>query len=144
LDAADYSPVVVARRLWGWFELLPFRRGVALLASALAVPALVVGGILMLGPGSGSQKDSSSAPVRHSPVRAAAPPAPTWGEYVPPRSAKPTHAPARQRSAPVTAGPRPTRPAGPRSSRTACPPGMKKWPWMRAMCMRKHSGQGRP
>ena len=144
MDVTGYSPVVVARRLWGWFELLPFHRGVALLASALAVPALVVGGILTLGTGPGSQQDSSPAPVRHNPVRAAAPPAPTWGEYVPSRPAKPTHAPARQPSAPVTAGPRPTRPASPRPYRAACPPKMKKWPWMWAMCMRKHGGQGRP
>jgi hypothetical protein len=78
VDAAGSSPVALARRLWGWFELLPFRRGVALLAGALVVPALVIGGILTLG--TGPRKDTSPAlPPRHSPVGAAPPPPPPPG-----------------------------------------------------------------
>lgn len=143
MDAAGSSPVALARRLWGWFELLPFRRGVALLAGALVVPALVIGGILTLG--TGPRKDTSPAlPPRHSPVRAAAPPAPTWGEYVAPRPITTTEVPPRPRSAPVSASPRPTHPAAHQPSSPACPPELKKWPWMWAMCMHKHGGRTHP
>ena len=128
----------MARRLWARFEVLPFRYGMAMAVGTVTAVALLVVGFMTVGGGS---REDAAAPggASRSPV-AAAPPAPTWGEYVPPRQAKPNPVPARPRTASVPPRPRPTH-ASPRpSSATTCPPGLKKWPWVWEACKRKQSG----
>jgi hypothetical protein len=133
------GPVALTRRLWGWFELLPFRRGMVLLAAVIAVPALLAGGVLALGGGS----DDKAAPrpsVSRSPVEAAVPPATTLGTYVPPQRHAATDAPPRPRTAPSNPSPRTRttrRAASPSPNPAACPDSLKRWPWAWNMCRRK-------
>jgi hypothetical protein len=129
----------MARRLWARFEVLPFRYGVALAVGTTGVLVLLVTGFMTLG-GGGSDERGAPGPVSRSPVEAAAPPAPTWGAYVPPRHVKPSPVPARRR-----AGSAPTRSrsahASKRPSTTAtCPPSLKRWTWVWEMCKHGQSG----
>lgn len=132
------NPAAVARRLWARFETVPFRYGTAALAGTLVVAVLLVAGLLSLG---GAERPARSPrPAGRSPAEAAAPPAPTWGAYVPPRSARPT----RAATLPRTVAPRtrpPERTATPRpGSSVTCPPSLKKWSWVWEMCHRRPNG----
>jgi hypothetical protein len=130
-------PTVVARRLWARFEFLPFRYGMALGAGVVVLAGVLVLAVTLDGDGSGKAPVSAGRPGRR-PAEAAAPPAPTWGAYVPPRKARPGTVTARPRT--VFASPRvkPTH-ASPRPAVT-CPPTLRKWTWLWEMCRRKQNG----
>ncbi|GAA4637964.1 hypothetical protein GCM10023196_093850 [Actinoallomurus vinaceus] len=151
-DATDTSRTTIISRLWARFELLPFRRGVTLVAVLIAVPALLVGGLLVLdggGKGDRSQhRTAAAAPsARQSDTSAMDRAQRTWGEFVASRSERPASAsksaPPRasqsttphSRPAPTTAAP---------STGTRCPPELKKWPWMWDLCKHRRGGHGRP
>lgn len=132
------NPAVLARRLWARFEVVPFRYGLAALAGTLAVAVLLVTGLLSLG--DAEHPARAPRPAGRSPVEVAAPPAPTWGAYVPPRSARPTRVAALPRTvAPRTKPPARTGSARPRSS-VMCPPSLKKWSWVWEMCRHRANG----
>jgi hypothetical protein len=120
-----------------WFEVLPFRRGMMLLAGAVVVPALTVGGLLTLGGGSGKVSSSSPpAPKNHAPVEAAVPPAPTFGAYVPPRRVKASH-PAESRKN-ATSSTHRKKPGSHPSATATCPASLKRWPWMWELCRQQN------
>jgi hypothetical protein len=138
LWASKVNPAVLARRLWARFEVVPFRYGMVALAGTLAVASMLVAGLLSLGGGEGP--DRSPRPAGRSPVEAAAPPAPTWGAYVPPRPARPTRVAAIPRTVVPRTRP-PARAGSPRpSSSVTCPPSLKKWSWMWEMCRHRPNG----
>lgn len=107
---------------------------------ALGAGVVVLAGVLVLavtlGGGSGKAPASAGRPSQR-PAEAAAPPAPTWGAYVPPRKAKPTTVAALPRT--VSAAPRTKAAhASPRPT-VSCPPTLKKWTWVWEMCHRKQN-----
>jgi hypothetical protein len=108
---------------------------------ALGAGVVVLAGVLVLavtlGDGSGKAPVSAGRPGKR-PAEAAVPPAPTWGAYVPPRTAEPTTVAARPRPASAPPRAKPTH-ASPRPS-TSCPPALKKWTWVWGMCHRKQNG----
>jgi hypothetical protein len=126
----------MGRRLWARFEVLPFRHGMALATGAVVLAGLLIAGTMTLG--GGLAKHTASGRPSQRPVEAAAPPAPTWGAYVPPRETKPTPVPARPYIASVSPRPKHTSPRP--TSTVTCPPTLKKWPWVWEMCKRKQSG----
>jgi hypothetical protein len=136
------NPVVMARRLWARFEVLPFRYGLGLGMVAAVVAALVIAGSMMLG-GGGPQEKAVPGPVSSRPAEAAAPPAPTWGAYVPPRQARSTTAVVSpSKTAPASPRPRPSRAVTRPSPTTSCPANLKntKWQWVWEACKRKQNG----
>ncbi|MCO6006823.1 hypothetical protein NE236_17700 [Actinoallomurus purpureus] len=152
-DATDTPRATVVSRLWGWFELLPFRRGVTLLALLIVVPALLVGGLLIVrGGGNGdpprSQAVAATPSVRDHDSGTVERAERTWGKIVASHSAQATPksgatASASPRATPSTSS-RPRRTPIPSSSGTKCPPELKKWPWMWDLCKHRHGGHGRP
>jgi hypothetical protein len=139
MRASALNPVVMARRLWAKFEVLPFRHGMVLALGTVTAAALLVIGIMTLAGGSGGHT-TPGKPASRRPVEAAVPPAPTWGTYVPPRRLRRTPAPTRTRTASVPQHPRSTH-ASPRpSATTTCPASLKKWPWVWEACKRKQNG----
>jgi hypothetical protein len=131
----------MARRLWARFEVLPFRYGLALGMAAAVVAALVIAGFMTLG--GGPRKEAAPGQVSSRPAEAAAPPAPTWGAYVPPRKVRSTTAVASSpRTTPASPRSRPTRSSARPSPTTTCPTSLKrtKWQWVWEMCKRKQSG----
>ncbi|MEV0406395.1 hypothetical protein [Actinoallomurus sp. NPDC050550] len=148
-DATDTPRTTIISRLWGWFELLPFRRGVTLIAVLIAVPALLVGGLFTL---HGDGKDDGPQPR----TAAAAPSARqhdpsaidraerTWGEFVASRSERPASRSASGAPrVPQSPHSRPAPTTGPPTG-TRCPPELKKWPWMWELCKHRRGGHGRP
>jgi hypothetical protein len=126
----------MARRLWARFEVVPFRYGVTLLAGTVVAAGLLVA---MLTAGGGSSRDAAAHPrPSRSPVEAA-PPAPAWGTYVPPRP-EPTPVPARPLVTSVPSHPRATHAPSHSSPATACPTSLKKWPWVWEVCRRRSNG----
>ncbi|GAB3987081.1 hypothetical protein GCM10029978_104350 [Actinoallomurus acanthiterrae] len=147
-DATDTPRTTIISRVWGRFELLPFRRGVTLIAVLIAVPALLIGGLVVLhGGGKGDRpppRAAAAAPsARQSDPSEIDRAQRTWGEFVASRSERPASKP--DPGAPrATQSPR-SRPApttGPPSTR--CPPELKKWPWMWELCKHRRGGHGRP
>jgi hypothetical protein len=126
----------VVRRLWARFELLPFRYGMALGAGVVVLAGVLILAVTVSG-GSGGASAPAGRPSQR-PAEAAAPPAPTWGTYVPPRKAKATKV-ATVRPRTTSAAPR-AKPAhaSPRPS-ASCPPTLKKWTWVWEMCRRKQN-----
>jgi hypothetical protein len=100
---------------------------------------VVLAGVLVsavaLGGGSGKSPASGGGRPSQRPAEAAAPPAPTWGAYVPPRRTRPTAVSARPRTVSVAPRTKPTH-ASPRPT-VSCPPTLKKWTWVWEMCRRK-------
>jgi hypothetical protein len=132
---------VSVRRLWARFEELPFRHGMALLGGALALAGLLVAGVLASG--GGSREPAAATPVRppgNGPVQAAAPPAPTWGAYVPPRRTRPAVPAPPVRPVAPSSTPRPRVTHASPTPSVVCPSTLKKWPWAWEACKRK---QGR-
>ncbi|WP_433180857.1 hypothetical protein [Actinoallomurus sp. CA-150999] len=150
-DATDTPRTTIISRLWGRFELLPFRRGVTLIAVLIAVPALLIGGLVVLhGGGKGDRPPSRTAAAAPS-ARQSDPSAidraqRTWGEFVASRSERPASKSASGAPrAPQSPHSRPAPTAGQPSSGTRCPPELKKWPWMWELCKhRRGGGHGRP
>jgi hypothetical protein len=130
----------MARRLWAKFELLPFRHGMALAVGTVAAVVLLVTGIMTLTGGSGGHPSRGVPPSSRPPVEAAAPPAPTWGTYVPPRRLERTPVPSRTRTVSLPPRPRPTRSSVRPSTTTSCPASLKRWPWVWEACKRKQNG----
>lgn len=138
----------MARRLRAGLEVLPFRYGMTLAVGAVVALVLVVAGFMTLG---GDPRKRATPGLRttvnHRPVEAAAspaPPAPTWGAYVPPRKTRPVAVHALTRTVPVPV-PVPPRPRPPRTAPRpvtafTCPPRLKKWIWVWEVCKRRQHG----
>ncbi len=133
------------KRLWSWFELLPFHRGMLLLGGAVIIPALVIIGAFVLGTGRGADRASAEpVPTHRNTVRVPDLPERTWGRLIPYRRPRPTPTPGpttSMRSHPTT---RPRSTATGRSPAPACPPSMKRWPWMWQLCKRRHGERPHP
>lgn len=146
-DHDTMSPArgTLARRLWGWFELLPFHRGVLLLSGVVMVPVLVVGGVLALGAGGGTDRATADpVPTHQKTVRVPDLPERTWGQLIPHRRPKPASSATAVRSR-TTPRPHPTATTGARSpAATTCPPSMKRWPWMWQLCKRRQGDRAHP
>jgi hypothetical protein len=154
-DATDKPRATITSRLWGRFELLPFRRGVTLIAVLIVVPALVIGGLLAISGGGNGDRPrtrvaaatpSSGQPDDSNTVERAER---TWGEIVTSRSVRSTPKPSAKSSAPgasqsTSPGPGRTRSPAPSSSGSKCPPELKKWPWMWDLCKHRRGGNARP
>jgi hypothetical protein len=110
----------------------------ALLAGSLGVVGLLVVGVISVGGGSHERTAAAPRAPHRTPVEAVAPPAPTWGAYVPPRRVKPTPVRARPLVTSVPERPKPTRTSSPRPT-TSCLASLKKWPWAWEVCKRKQS-----
>lgn len=143
----------MASRLLGWFELLPFRRGVTLLAVLIIVPAFLIGGLFAVrGGGHGDPSRSQAAAATpsardHDDSATVARTERAIGEIVASRSVRPAPKSPETSSASSTATPTPTRRSRPtRTTRpspslsTKCPAELKKWPWMWELCQRRRGG----
>jgi hypothetical protein len=144
--------VPVVSRLWGWFELLPFRRGVTLLAVLVVVPVLIVGGILAVRGGKSDlprHRAAAATPSAHDHdsetvegVQRAS------GEIIASRNVrsgpKPNSATSATPHASHSASPRPRRPrtTAPPTPSTKCPTELRKWPWMWDLCKHRRGGHG--
>lgn len=133
--ASALNPTGMARRLWARFEVLPFRYGMALGAGVIVLVGVLVSAVALGGGDPGKPPTRPTVRPSQPPVEAAAPPAPIWGTYVPPRTTTATAQPARPRTAPATPRAKPKH-ASPRPT-TSCPPTLKKWTWVWQMCRRR-------
>jgi hypothetical protein len=130
----------MARRVWAKIELMPFRYGVALAVGTVTMVALLVVGFMVVG---GTPRKETPRPGGRSPLEAAAPTAPNWGEHVPPRRARPNETQVgmvRPKTPTPSPRARASRSAPRPSSTTTCPPNLRKWQWAWAMCKRKQNG----
>jgi hypothetical protein len=154
-DATDKARATFVSRLWGRFELLPFRRGMALAAVLIVVPSLIIGGLFAIrGGGNGDRPRTQAAAATPSAGRPDDPNTVerakrTWGEIVTSRSVRSTPKPSAKSSSPgasQSTSPRPprTHTPGPPFSGTKCPPELKKWPWMWDLCKHRRGGNARP
>jgi hypothetical protein len=148
-DATDTSRTTIISRLWGRFELLPFRRGVTLIAVLIAVPALLIGGLVVLhGGGKGDRpppRTAAAAPsARQSDPSTVDRAQRTWGEFVASRSERPASKSGSAPRAPQSPLSRPAPTTGQPSTGSRCPPELKKWPWMWELCKHRRGGHGRP
>jgi hypothetical protein len=106
----------------------------SLLGIAVLIPAVVIGGTVLL---SGGSKNTEAKPPGRPPAAAA--PGHTWGAYVPPRKFVPTPARTQHgslillRPTPTVAKPRPSR------STASCPPEWRQWRWLWDICRRNTS-----
>jgi hypothetical protein len=137
LEGATLLPVIGdtwgPRAVRNWFEALPFHRGMSLLGIAVLVPAVVIGGTVLLG---GESTHTATRPPA-TPHAVAAPPH-TWGAYVPPRKVVPT--PARtQRGSLILLRPTPPIAKPKPSPSTNCPAEWRQWRWLWEMCRRNTS-----
>jgi hypothetical protein len=144
--------VTVISRLWGRFELLPFRRGVTLIAVLVIVPVLIVGGLFAVR--GGGERDlprhqaaAASPSAREPESEAVEGVERASGDIVASHSVrsgpKPSSAASASPRASHSASPRPRRsvttsPAATPSTR--CPTGLKKWSWMWDLCKRRRGG----
>lgn len=150
-DATSPGRTAFTRRVWDWFELLPFHRGVLLLGGVVIVPMLVVGGVFALGAGGGTERATADpVPTHQRSARVPDLPERTWGQLIPhrrPRTTTPTGRGARSAAArPHTSTrARPIAPIGgrPPAAKT-CPPSLKRWPWMWQLCKRRHGQRPNP
>ncbi|MCO5972914.1 hypothetical protein NDW01_31395 [Actinoallomurus sp. WRP6H-15] len=142
----------------GWLELLPFRRGVTLIAVLIIVPAFIIGGLFAVRGGGGHDDPSRSQAAAATPSARAHGDSGTvaqteraFGEIVASRSvhptarssasASPSHTPTRG----TTSRTRPTPSTRPSpSANTKCPPELKKWPWMWDLCKHRRGGHTTP
>jgi hypothetical protein len=154
-DATDKPRAAGASRVLGWFELLPFRRGVTLIAVLIIVPAFLIGGLFAIrsgGHGDHPQPQAAAATPsarEHEDSGTVRRTERAFGEIVASRSVRPSA--KSDSSASSTSSPKATRGSHSRSRptpstrpspsvSTKCPPELKKWPWMWELCKRRRGG----